>query len=157
MLATIETTAEIGKSLSIKREKQEDEEVVIAHLKFSDAFVPRETMDELFNQPLGWSNYLFGEDGFPHVRAEISLMKFDAEATGVIRGRANEYIKLAGAKVTGVSLMLTEKGANLAAELTWKVAGDEVSDLEPLLGRTCVLTVTIADGGQQDAFRQRAA
>lgn len=155
MRVEIETTATIGKGVSIKREKGSDDiEVVVAHLKFDNALVPREVIDELLGQDIGWAQHcLFNELGAPIGHIELSLPRLKLTATGKIRGVDGDAITLTEAAFDSITLTLTDKGALLSGALAWKVAGDEVSYLEPLLGRICVIHWIAQDGGQQDLLR----
>lgn len=160
MRVEIDTAATIGKGVNIKREKRSDDtEAVFAHLKFTDAVVPREVIDELCGQPVGRSQQcLFNELGAPLALIIIELPRLTADATGKIRGiQHGEAITLQQATLDGVSLALCDKGALMSAALAWEIAGDEASDLEPLLGRLCGLHVVVQDSGQKDMLNQRAA
>lgn len=152
MRIEVNTIANIAKSLTVKRAKVDDDEVVLATLKFEDAVVDRETIDELCYQPIGWSQLAFFDElGAPRIRLNLGLWKkLELTATGAIKGvKAGQAIKLKEAELCDVELQLHDKGALMSGSLTWQVDGDEVSDLEPLLGRTCTLVATIKDGGQQ--------
>lgn len=152
----IQSTAGIGKSVNIKREKASDDtERVVAHLKFSGLQVAREAIDELVGQDIGWAqSCLFDEGGAPIARMEIALPAFSAVVTGTVRGvKANEVITFAQAKLEGVALTLSKFGAQMSGELTWEVAGDEVADLEPLLGRECAVSWVVQDAGQGDLLK----
>lgn len=152
----IETTATIAKSVSIKREKGADDiELVYAHLKFSLALVSREVIDALCNMPKGWATRSFYDElGAPYIKLDMGLPQFDAIATGRINGVEGDHgITLAQADLTGVAIALYDKGGWLSGELTWAVAGDEVTDLEPLLGRVCMLHVVVQDSGQGDLLK----
>jgi len=155
MKTEIETTAEIGKAVNIKREKDGDTEVVVAHLKFDAALVPRETIDDLVGRPIGWAQHcLFDEFGAPIGHVDISLPRLSLIATGKIRGiKSHEEITLRQARLDDIVLKLTDNGALLSGSLAWKIAGDEASDLEPLLGRVCILHVIAQDSGQQDMLQ----
>jgi hypothetical protein len=158
MYIEIQTTAQLSKSMSIKREKEGDVKVLVAHLKFDGALIHRETIDELVGQPIGWSqSCLFDEQGAPIGHIEIALPKLVAQVTGKIRGvDADDHITLAQAFMDGVTISLSgliNNQALLSGSLAWKVAGDEASDLEPLLGRLCALHWVIQDGGQQDMLK----
>lgn len=160
MRVEIETAVEIGKGVSIKREKAEDDtEVVIAHLKFAGGKVQYEVIDELCCQPIGWAQHsFFNELGAPVAPIIVDLPRFAAEATGKIRGiQHGESITLTQADIDGVTLTLCDNGALLAADLAWKIAGDEASDLEPLLGRLCGFHVVVQDAEQGDMLKQKAA
>lgn len=152
MHVQLETTAKISKSVSIRREKvSDDTEHVIACMKFSETPIFREAIDEIVGRPIGWAeSCLFDALGAPIARMIIHLPMLKFTATGVIRGGADvDKLTLTGAQLSNVCLTLVDKGAYLAGELTWGVAGDEVSDLEQLLGRLCMLHLVLQDSGQQ--------
>lgn len=156
MHVQIESAAKIGKSVSIKREKGSgDEEIVVAHLKFSDTWIPREAFDEFLGQPVGWSQMcFFDEGGAPIAHMDIFLPIFVADVTGVIAGpQRNEEIKLNSARLQGVTGSLADKGYRISGELSWEIAGDESSDLEPLLGRVCRINWVVQTSGQQDLLK----
>jgi len=156
MYIEIETVATIGKSLNVKREKGDDDiEVCIAHLKFSNAFVQREVLDQLLGMPIGWSQVsLFDEQGAPFQRLEITPNKFAANITGKITGVENNHgLTLKQADLSAVVLSLYDKGAILSGEISWSIAGDETSDTESLLGRLCKLHAVVQDSGQQDMLK----
>jgi hypothetical protein len=152
MRIEINSIGQVGKSLTVKRTKVDDDEVVVATLKFEDLLVDRETIDGLCYQPDGWANLAFFDElGAPRIRLVLGLSKkLKLTATGAIKGvKKGEAIKLTEAELTDIELHLHDKGALMCGALSWQVAGDEVSDLEPLLGRTCTVVATISDGGQQ--------
>jgi len=156
MYIEIQTTAQLSKSMSIKREG--DVEVLVAHLKFDGALIQREAIDELVGQPIGWAqSCLFDEQGAPIGHIELALPKLVAQVTGKIRGvKDDDHITLSQAFMDGVTIRMSgliNNQALLSGSLAWKVAGDEASDLEPLLGRLCALHWVIQDGGQQDMLK----
>jgi hypothetical protein len=155
MRVEVNTIGQVGKSLTVKRTKIDDAEVVVATLKFEDAVVDRETIDELCYQPIGWAAGAFFNDlGAPRIRLNLGLWKkLDLTVTGAIKGvKASEAIKLKQAELRDVELSLHEMGALMSGTLSWEVAGDEVEDLEPLLGRQCSMVFTIIDDGQKQIF-----
>ncbi len=152
----IDSVADIGKTFNIKREKIADEtKRVIGHLKFANLLVPRESLDEFMGQPSGWAQRsLYDPLGAPIAQMEVSLPLFNACVTGVIRGvTEREVIKLTQAILSGVSYIVTNLGAKINGELTWEAAGDEVSDLEPLLDKKCAVVWVVQDAGQADLLR----
>lgn len=151
----IDSLAEISKSLSVKREKRESTDVVVARLKFSGLIVDRETLDVLCGQPLGWSaGALFDELGAPLGRWTISLPALTLVVSGSIRGaQPTERLTLGNAVIEGVEITLDKLCALVAGTLTWDVAGDELEDVDPLLGRECGVSWVVSDGGQQDLLR----
>lgn len=153
----IVTVATLSKSLSIKREKSEEGEAVIAHLKFTDAVVRREEMDEIVGV-LAWSRRaLFDELGAPIARLEISLLNRELAASLKITGdRDRTEMHVTQGILSAITLTLADSGALLAGTLSWPVAGDEVSDLEPLLGKLVRLEGSLSDGGQGDLLKSAA-
>jgi hypothetical protein len=151
------STAVIAKSINIKREKDDhDAEVVIAHLKFAGCFLTRDQIDELCQQPIGWSAVaLFDEGGTSRGHFEIAVRGFSGSVTGTIRGGEGESaIKLVQATLTDVVLQLHKLGALLAGHLSWAIAGDEASDAECLLGQVCGLKWIIQEPEQGDWIKR---
>lgn len=161
MTIHISATCEVAKSLSVKREKRDDDtEAVIAHLKVADVMLDREQIDEIVGLPIGWSQHsLFDEQGAPYRRFAIGVPRTDLAATGVIRGGRDDdgpSLTLRDAEVSSIALDLTTHGALLSCGLAWKAAGDEVDDIADLLGKLCAIEVVIEDGGQGDLLRPAA-
>lgn len=148
----INSTAELGKALAVKREKQEDSEVVACHLKFSDLFVTREEIDELCQQPLGWHAALYDDQGAPVARMVLGLPKGEWSVIGTLtQGEKRPgKLNLLEATLDGVSLELIPLGALLAGSLAWKARGDEVEDVTELLGKLVAVKWRVTDGGQDD-------
>jgi hypothetical protein len=154
----IKSTAELGKSLAVKREKQEDSEVVACHLKFADLFVSREELDELCRQPIGWHAALYDDQGAPVARLVLGLPKGEWSVTGTLtQGEKRPgKLNLLEATLDGVSLELIPLGALLAGSLAWKARGDEVEDVTELLGKLVAVQWRLTDGGQQDLVQAAA-
>ncbi|CAB4242215.1 hypothetical protein UFOVP83_33 [uncultured Caudovirales phage] len=158
MTIVIESTADIAKGFTQKREKRPDDtEAIMGHLKFSECFVPRETIDELCGLDIGWSQQaLFDEFGDPLVWLEMTVPGLEADVTGVINGiKPNDLLKINTAQLTGVKLKLTQKGALLSGEIAWVIAGDESSDLVPLQGNVCRVKWVIETPAQIDMIEQQ--
>lgn len=157
MHVTLNTVGRLGKSISIKREKQADDtEAVVVHLKITDIIITREELDELLCMPIGWSQQtLYGEQGEPYLQASITLHKFAATVTGRIKGAAgtDEGIALTQADWSGATVELKRNSALLSGTVSWLVAGDEAGDIEPLIGRDCMLHVVIQDAQQGDLLK----
>lgn len=148
----LNSSALLGKSLSVKREKIDDSEVVACHLKFADLFVTREEIDELCRQPIGWHAALFDEQGAPVSRLAIGLPKAEWTTTGTVNQgpqRPGE-LTLLEATLSAVTLDLMPLGALMAGSLAWKARGDEVEDVTELLGKLVAVRLRLTDGGQQD-------
>lgn len=155
----IRSTAELGKSLSVKREKDGDDVIVACHLKFADLFCDREQFDEICRQPIGWHGAFFDELGAPVNVFDIGLPLSSWSVTGRIKGGDSrpEELRLLQATLSGVTCTLTKLGALLSGSLSWKARGDEAEDLTELLGRLVAVDWQIADGGQQDLLAPRAS
>jgi len=154
----INSTAEIAKGFTQRREKKpDDNEAIIGHLKFSCCFVPRETIDELCGMDIGWSqSSMFDEHGDPLVWCDLSLFRFTAELTGTIAGiKPSDKLTISNARISNVVLTLTKQGALMAGEIAWEIAGDESSDLVPLQGNECRVHIALQDSGQQDMVEQQ--
>ena len=103
----IKTFAQLGKSLSVKREKDADDDSIVAcHLKFQDLFVDRDVFDELCGQPIGWHEPFYDDQGAPVGALEISLPGRAWSVTGKIKADPNRpaQLILLQAQLTRVSL-----------------------------------------------------
>lgn len=162
MRIDIDTIAEIGKGLSIKREKASEAEKntgaeserIVCHLKFSGAPISR---DEL-NAIVGAELVLWDEVGTPLAPMTIALDTRKLTFVGKVGGdsKRGEAIVLADASLKNITITPSLGmgwGATLAGELTWNTAGDEADDLHGLLGLTCALVGALHDGQQADLFR----
>jgi hypothetical protein len=151
----IDSILTLAKGISAKREKQPDDtEKVIVHLKFHSLVIQRDVIDALLRQPDGWSaGTLFDDMGAPIAHMDIALPALELGISGTIAGaeKTGEHIMLGStARLKSITLSLVKLGANLAGELTWEAAGDEVSDAEPLLGKLCAAHIVLIDGAQGD-------
>lgn len=159
--ARIDATAEIGKSISVKIEKSDDEdedEVTRGHLKVKDLLVDRETIDLLIGWQAGRASLaLYDESGAPRAYFGIALPG-EYEIGGSIAGTAQsrEKLVLSDAVLKRVQLDLCPLGAKLSGELVWSAAGDEVSDIEPLLGKLCWAQLVVRAEQQPDLFQDAA-
>jgi len=150
----ITTTATLSKSLRVSREKSDEGEAVIAHLKFTECAVIREDIDGLLGAPhAGWARAaLFDELGAPVARMEITPVHRALTASVRLCGIECE-MHVAGGVLSAITLTLDKSGALMSGILSWGVAGDETSDLEPLLGQIVRLEASITDGEQGDLLR----
>lgn len=161
MSIRISATCEVARSFSVKREKREDDtELVIAHLKIADVLIDRDTLDEVVGLPIGWSqSALFDEQGAPYRPLTLGVPRKDLTLAGVIKGGgkpAAPSLTLRDAEMSGITLDLTTLGALLSCGLAWEADGDVVDDIADLLGHLCSIEVVIEDGGQGDMLRPAA-
>lgn len=158
MHVDIQSVATISANASIKRRKVKDVEVVNAKIKFKDALVSRETIDAFLGRPIGWTtSALFDDMGRPLLLCEWSLPVFTAAVSGTIQGtKEADVIKLLEADLSHVSFILVDNGAKVDGEIEWTVAGDEASDLEPLLGRLCGIHWVVQKPEQEDFLKEAA-
>lgn len=157
MRIEINTTTEVAKSFGVKRRKHAGGLQTVATLKFANVFVDREYSDEMLGLPIQATALLYGEDGVPVSAVTIGRKHIVYQFAGVITGNRNkdEQIKLAkDTEVGKCELQLVPNGALLSGQLMWPVRGDEVEDLEPLLGTTALLNGVIVLPEQIDAFDQ---
>lgn len=149
------TVLTLGKALAIKREKGEDEaDVTKAHLKFSEMFLRREEINQICGLRPGWAETsFFDELGAPLGLWSLVLHKAEFTVGCIITGPDRRGLKVVGALLSGIELTFTDLGAVMAGEITWLIAGDEASDIEPLLGRECSVAMAISDGGQMDMLK----
>lgn len=156
----LQTIGTVGKGITAKREKQEDDtEATIVHLKFSGLFVTREQIDALLGKDEGWSQRtLYDETGAPVLWCVLTPLRFECSVTGSLKPSADsdEGLRLIDATLTKIDVTLTNVGGYVAGQLSWKAAGDEVSDAEALLGQTVQANLAFYDAGQQDLFSEAA-
>lgn len=152
----LNTSGTLGKGFSAKREKDDDHERVVCHLKFTDAFISREQIDEFCRQPLGWHQALFDEGGAPVAKLELGLIARKWTVTGTVRGTGERppTLNLLEATLTDATIFLTPLGGALNGSLSWTARGDEVDDLTGILGTITALEWRVNDGGQADLLQQ---
>lgn len=156
MVIHISTTLTLGKSLAIRREKDGDDEVTCAHLKFTDLFLSREQVNALCGQRPGWcETSFFDELGAPVGDWSLTLHKTAFVLAGAIDEPGGEGIRFTEAAVDSLELTFTKLGAVARGQVVWKVAGDEAGDIETLLGQQCRADWHLTDGGQQDMLWDR--
>lgn len=156
-MTAIHTTCQVGKSLAIKLTKEDDTELVMASLPFSEALVTRDDADELLGVPLGWSQRLFDELGAPAFRGSISLDGLDLDCAAVVKGSERDRLEIrGGATLTKITLELQPLGFLLSGTFTWAISGDESGDAEELLGHLCRLELEIVRP-QADLLKPAAA
>jgi hypothetical protein len=158
MTIALTTIITLGKSLAIKREKDEDVEITRAHLKFTDLFVSREQVNALCGMRASWcETSFFDELGAPFGGWSLALTGSEWTLAGAIEGPGEDSLRLPDATLSGVELTFTKLGAVASGEIRWTVRGDEAGDAEGLLGRECRADWRLTDGGQRDMLRERAA
>lgn len=149
----IKSFAQLGKSLSVKREKDADDDSIVAcHLKFEDLFVDRDVFDELCRQPIGWHEHFYDEQGAPVGALEISLPGRAWSVTGSINAGPNrpERLNLLEATLSKVTLTLRKLGVLVGGAISWRARGDEVEDLADFLGTLAAVEWRVSDGEQRD-------
>lgn len=146
-MLNIETVCEVGKGLTVKREKSEDDDIVRCHLKFSGCEVEREAIDQLLGLPVGLVQSFFDDLGAPLAKLELAAPGRELGATGRIIGAKPREVLTLGAdcELTDIEVALKELGGLLSGTLTWTARGDEVEDVTDLLGRTCKVHATIIE------------
>jgi hypothetical protein len=158
VVLNIETVCEIGKGLSVKREKSDDEDIVRCHLKFSDCAVERNAIDQLLGLPEGIVQSFFDDLGAPLAKMVLGAPGRELGATGRILGTKPREVLTLGAdcELTDIEVALKDLGGLLSGTLTWTARGDEVEDVTDLLGRTCKVHATIIEP-QGDLLKPKTA
>jgi hypothetical protein len=162
MNTRIDSVAIVGKSITVKVEKDEKkDEHRICHLKVERIQIDRATIDAILGRVEGWaSRCLFDEAGSPVAWLTLSLDGAAFDFTGSISGNENTGERLslgANCRISNVTLELRSFGALLSGELSWPAAGDELSDVDPLLGKVCAVRASIIKPDSLDLFEPRRA
>lgn len=166
MQVKLEGSCGIGKAMSTGRKKlgTGEDGIVACRVKVSGVRVKRREMEELAGMPEGSTETLFrDEDLCPHQKMSFLLPARALMVTGSIEHKRDsgatvgklEYKKPAVASDIRFSLDKPDDqgaGSLMSFFLTWKAAGDEVEDFEPLAGRTCYMHLTFKPEGQQPLF-----
>jgi hypothetical protein len=149
----------LAKSMTTKVVKDDSKlPVVVCVMKFSGLEIrDRDTVDELLGMEIGWCrDKLYDEQGAPRKRFGLTVFGQCHRVSGTVAGRkASEVLKLLQAEVTEIHLSLIAQGAVAEGTLTWAARGDEVEDLEKLLGQVCTVKWEITNEGQDDMFDPR--
>lgn len=151
----IESNCKLGKAFTAKLEKQADDkpQLVTGNLKFTEAMVTREQIDWLLSQPTGWCNCLYDELGAPLLRAKIHRPKAKWLAQGELTGPDGDpQFNLVDATLSHVAVVLANKSGELSGSLSWNAVGDEVDDLQGMLGHLVTLRLTLSGSGQRDLY-----
>lgn len=164
MQLKITTFADVGKKMTTTRQK--DSELVTCQISAKGIRVSRETMDELSGLPIGATSPLYAESGVPWQHMSFLLPKRALLATGTLQMRRDSgqvLAELALSKAAAGDLRFNldtpdDQGptATMSCTLLWKAAGDEVSDVEPLLGQKVYLELKLTDQPQQQLFKDSA-
>ncbi len=155
MRFTVDSIAEIGKSLAAKREKRDDaagdkQEIITCTLKLTELQITREHVDQLCGALMGAR--LWGDDGIPVVHCEIALTNPGrVEFTGHIGGK-EARLPLMQAQVRDIVVTPCAMAALMACTLRWEARGDEVEDITDVLGRLCNIEGAFSDGQQLGLF-----
>lgn len=151
----LNATAEIAKSFTAKRTKDDEESDsnVSCSLKFSELPVERTEIDELVGLPLGLAARFYDELGAPLASLTLSAKKRTLEASGGVSFNTSRLGLGSDCELTDIAVTLKELGGLLEGTLTWSARGDEVEDVAELLGRTCHLELTVAQPKQGDLLK----
>jgi len=153
MKLNLSTVVLVAKGLSMKRQKANDEtEHVIAHLRFTDATISRDEMDEIIGIQIGSTALLFDEQGAPVARLRLGLDGRELTLSGKVQHNEDSKtsLELVDADLKGISIHLQKLGGLLCGTVSWRVRGDEAEDCEALLGQQCTVKWRLQDSGQQD-------
>lgn len=151
----VDTVCDVSKTFAAKATKDESgAPTTVAHIKFSNLQIDRDTIDEILGEDIGWcSKTLFDAHGAPRRRYGITVFGRTLRVSGSISGpKAESSLPLLQAELTEGYLTLIPLGAMFEGKLTWAARGDEVSDVNDLLGKTCSANWEITDGDQADMF-----
>jgi hypothetical protein len=150
----IDSICTVGKSLSAKLVKADDQEAVTCRMKFESLEIDRDTLDELLGMPVGWcTRSLYDAQGAPIRRFGITVNGRDLRLSGTLSGpREGEKLTLLQAQIEKLKATLTALGAQVEGVLMWPAKGDEVEDIEKLFGKVVKFVAEVTDGEQDDMF-----
>lgn len=150
----LDTICDLAKTLTTKATKDESgTPTTVCQVKFSDLKVDIDTVDELLGEAVGWSRAaLYDQQGAPRKRYGLTVYGRNLRVSGGISGPKNQTLALLQAELSDTHLTLIPLGAMVEGKLTWSARGDEVEDVDPLLGKTCGAKWEITDGDQADMF-----
>lgn len=165
MEVTVETSGHLKKDMKTSRQKSGDDEIVTCSVSIKGLRVDREDMEELGGWPIGALGALYNDQAIPYQRASFLVPDRVLAVTGWIEHRKDSGAALARLTFTrpaiGADLRFyldapdetKTPGALMSFSLTWKAAGDEVEDVEPLLKRKCFLKLKFKEeDGTQAMF-----
>lgn len=154
MRLELDTVVTTGNSLSMKREKVDDEKILRAHLAISGAFLTREQVDDLLQMPRDWfDDAFFDAGGAPRLRATLDVPRLRAKlAARFVDENGSAVLTLTDADLDSVTLTLDALGARLAGALSWTVRGDEAEDSERLVGTVLRLVGAVFNDKPDDLF-----
>lgn len=161
----ISTLVDVGKKMTTTRQK--DAELVTCQISVKGMRVSREQMEMLAGLPADAASGLFDDLGAPYQRMSFLFPKRELAAAGTLQMKRDS-----GAVASELSLSLAacadlrfnldhpdDKGPTSVSSFTlmWKAAGDEVSDIEPLLGQKVFLELKFRDSAQAQLFHGSTA
>lgn len=155
----LDTILKVAKSITAKATKDESSApVTVCQVKFTDLQVDRDTVDELLGENIGWcQTALYDPQGAPRKRYGITVYGRLLRVSGGISGPKGETLALLQAELSEAHLTLIPLGAMVDGKLSWSARGDEIEDIDSLLGNTCKAVWEITDGDQADMFSPTSA
>jgi hypothetical protein len=165
MSTTIKTPrAEVGKKMNVDRKKADDSDLIVCSIKVAFP-VTREEAAELTGFPLATINALYNEAGVPLQHASLLMTKRELLVAGKIARHIPEdqqadftdpnkkppVLELPRSLATDMRFVLDNLGAGFRGTLSWKARGDEVEDVEPLLGSKAEISLEFSEPPQAAA------
>ena len=155
----IDTSCKVAKKMTTDRVTKNDVEIVTCSTNVGVIRMAREVAEQLAGYPVdAWRN-LYDTKGYPVQRTGLLFPKRELIADFKIEhrrdsGAAISSLKVPLATVTSLQFSLDapdDQGecAIMQFHATWKAAGDEVEDVEALLGRPCHILATFKEPPQQ--------
>lgn len=151
MRIQLDTVAEIGKALSIRRQTVASDagkqHVVACTLAFSTCYISHEQATAI----VGFDPMLWDFLGEPMGRVQYGVPFVELTFVGTVGGstKGADKITLADATLSAIQIApMPGWGAALSGRLRWQAAGDEAEDLNGLLGQTCALVGALHDAEQ---------
>lgn len=159
MSITIKTNkAEVGKKLSTDRQKADGSNLVVCSIKLAFPCT-REEVAELTGLPLACIMSFYAETGLPLQHTSLLMTKRelllsadiarhipeDQQADLVDPDKQPPKLNLPKALASDMRFVLEQNGAGFRGKIQWKARGDEVEDLEGLLGGPAEIKIKFHD------------
>lgn len=156
----INTSCKAAKKMPTTRTKRNDVEILTCSIGLGVMRISREVGEQLAGFPVDTWRSLFDEKGFPRQRTGLILPKRELVVAMKLEhrrdsGAAISTLDVKMGAITSLQFNLDAPDDSgecvvMAFTSTWKAAGDEVSDVEAILGRPCWIVATFKEPPLQE-------